>query len=312
MSSGIKRVLIVCSINHGKLSPFVKEQTDSLANCGIETDYYFINGKGIKGYLKNLKSLRLKIKEYAPDLIHAHYGFSGLLCSLQRIAPVIVTFHGSDVQLGFRNFILSKITMILCRNYIFVSDNLKKIAKSKKGMVIPCGIDTELFKPMDKMVCREKLNLDTQMKYVLFSSHFENEVKNYPLAKEALIQLNDPSVELLALKNYSRQEVALLMNAVDVCLLTSFSEGSPQFIKEALACNRPIVSTKVGDVENLFQGIENVYITGHSPNLVASKIELALKSECSSGRKKIELLRLDLKSVGEKLIDFYSQNLNFN
>jgi glycosyltransferase involved in cell wall biosynthesis len=306
--SDIKKVLIVCSINRGRVSPFIIEQAESLLNCGVETDYFYIKGKGIKGYLKNLKSLRAKIQEFSPDLIHAHYGFSGLLSCLQRIVPVIVTFHGSDIHGGFKNLILSRITMFLSLNYIFVSNDLKKLANSKKGIVIPCGIDTDLFKPMNKKVCRERLNLPHDKKYILFSSNFDNEIKNYPLAKESITKLNNPTIELIELKNYSRQEVSLLMNAADVCLLTSFNEGSPQFIKESMACNRPIVSTDVGDVSNLFVNVENVFITNYTSEVTADKLKIALGAEYSSGRNQITSLGLDLKSISLKLVSFYIAN----
>jgi glycosyltransferase involved in cell wall biosynthesis len=45
------------------------------------------------------------------------------------------------------------------------------------------------------------------------------------------------------------------MNACDVLLFTSMYEGSPNVIKEALACNLPIVSVDVGDVRERLEGV---------------------------------------------------------
>src|SRR5699024_4954863 len=98
---------------------------------------------------------------------------------------------------------------------------------------------------------------------------------NYALAKKA-VSLLDDSVELLELKDKTREEVNLLFNASDLLLMTSFTEGSPQVVKEALACNTPIVSTDVGDVKSLICDVNNCYITSYSPVDVADKIKLAL------------------------------------
>jgi hypothetical protein len=82
----------------GKVLPFIREQVQSLENIGIECDYYKITGKGATGYLKNIKPLREQIRKNDYDLVHSHFGLSGLLASLQRELPTVVTFHGSDVN----------------------------------------------------------------------------------------------------------------------------------------------------------------------------------------------------------------------
>jgi teichuronic acid biosynthesis glycosyltransferase TuaC len=83
---------------------------------------------------------------------------------------------------------------------------------------------------------------------------------------------------LLELNKYTREEVAVLMTAVDVALMTSFSEGSPQFVKEALACNCPVVSTDVGDVRAVISSIPSCYITSYAPSNVADKLRSVLNS----------------------------------
>ena len=93
------RILIVASGNSAKMSPFVKEQAESLIKKGVSVDFFLIKGKGIFGYLQNYFLLNKKIKSEKFDLIHAHYGLSGLLATMQKNVPVIVTFHGSDVNM---------------------------------------------------------------------------------------------------------------------------------------------------------------------------------------------------------------------
>ncbi|OYW17749.1 MAG: hypothetical protein B7Z54_07510, partial [Sphingobacteriales bacterium 12-47-4] len=94
------RVLIVCSGNKGKINPFITEQVNALTKKGIAFDYFLIKGHGFTGYLSHLRALRKKLTENSYDLIHAHYGLSGLLAILQKKLPVVITFHGSDVMKG--------------------------------------------------------------------------------------------------------------------------------------------------------------------------------------------------------------------
>lgn len=307
------RFLIVCSGNapnfeFQKHQAFIYEQVEAVkkANTLIEFDYFFINRKGIKGYLGCLKSLKTLLRKQHYDCIHAHFVTSALLANLQRKVPVIATFHGSDINLKVHRW-FSLAVEIMSRRTIYVSANLRRKALfyfQRKSKVIPCGVDFTLFGPRPKKLARQKLGLSFTKKYILFSSHFENTVKNYPLAKEALEIINDSSIKLLELKNFTREEVALLMTAVDVALMTSFSEGSPQFVKEALACNCPVVSTNVGDVEEVMGDIEGCYITSYQPDDVATKIQLALsQSEPIKGREKIT--RFDNQLIAQKLVTVY-------
>ena len=92
------KILIVCSKNSGKIAPFILEQGESLLRLGVEVDYYPIVGKGFMGYWKSRKSFLHKIKTCQPDIIHAHYGLSGLLANSQRKIPVVTSYHGSDIN----------------------------------------------------------------------------------------------------------------------------------------------------------------------------------------------------------------------
>ena len=103
------KILIVCSGNQENFKfeihhAFVYEQIEEVKKTyNIEYDTFFIKGKGILGYLKNLKTLKNKIRDYSPDFVHAHFGLSGLLSCLQNIVPVVITFHGSDVNISKLN-----------------------------------------------------------------------------------------------------------------------------------------------------------------------------------------------------------------
>ena len=299
------KILIVCSGNNGKISPFIKDQVEALKRTSISIDYYLIRGKGIVGYFKNIFQLKKKIKKYSPDLLHAHFGLSGLLANLQRKIPVITTFHGSDINIE-RNRYYSKLTYYLSKKSIFVSKKLAAKLSIKNPKIIPCGVNLNIFSPKDKEKCREILKLNNDKKYILFSSSFNNKIKNYGLAKEAVSKLAILNVELLELKGYNRNEVALLMNAVDLALMTSFSEGSPQFIKEAMASNLPIVSTDVGDVKEIIFGIEGCFITSFDSADVAEKIDKAITfSKRINGRENISYLNEEV--IADEIMKIYEK-----
>ena len=298
------KLLIVCSANSGQVAPFIKEQVSALQLLGVETDFFLIQQKGFLGYLKERKNLLLKIKEFNPQLIHAHYGLSGLLANLQRHIPVITTYHGSDIN-NNSIYPLSRLNMILSAHNIFVSEkNRAKSGQIRRQSVIACGVDTELFKPIDKVQARKTLGLDNTKKLVLFAGAFDNKVKNPVLAQLAVDQL--PGVTLLELRGYKREEVALLMNAVDVVLMTSYTEGSPQFIKEAMACNCPVVSVRVGDVAEVIADTPGCFLSSYEPADIATKLKLAMEYEKpTEGRKRILELGLDSETVASKIVDIY-------
>ena len=303
------KVLILCSGNNNTVAPFISVQVEALNKMGVETEYFLIKGKGVTGYLKNIKGLKQAIRTFRPNLIHAHYGLSGLVATLQTNIPVVTTYHGTDIN-NKKIRIFSQIAAYRSGYNIFVSENLADKIKSNKKAIIPCGVDTSLFFPQDKDEAKMALGLDKEKKYILFSSAFNNTIKNYPLAKSSIEILNDDNIKLLELKGYTRSQVSQLMNASDLALLTSYSEGSPQFVKEAMACNCPVVSVDVGDVKHLLSGVTNSYITLNTADDLASKIKSVLtQKNKSNGRLKIFDLSLDANSVAEALIEIYHHGI---
>jgi len=301
-------LLIVCSKNSGRIAPFIVEQADSLSKLRVEVDYFCIEGKGILGYLKNRKKLLLKIQEFTPNLIHAHYGLSGLLANSQRRIPVVTTYHGSDINIP-RIFLLSRLNMLFSKHNIFVSEiQMMKSKLHGDCSVIPCGVDMDLFIPMDKQVARQRLGINPDEKIILFAGAFSTAVKNPELAKVANGLVGNTN--LIELKGYNREEVAILLNAVDVLLMTSLTEGSPQIIKEAMACNCPIVSVDVGDVGQVIHNTTGCFITTYDPNDVAEKLRQALSfAACTEGRGRIEEMGLDINTVAVKILKVYEKVL---
>lgn len=303
------KILVVASYNKGYFAPFIVEQVEALRKTGVELDYFGVEGRGIKGYLNNLKALKARIKSYHPDIIHAHYGLCGLLANLQRHVPVVTTYHGSDINVP-SVLPWSKLSMSLSRYNVLVSHNLVDIVNPKeKYALLPCGINLDDYPAISKSEARKTMHLDEHKKYILFAGAFDNQVKNYPLAKSAVGLLNSDAT-LIELKGYSRAEVAMLMNAADALLMTSFTEGSPQVIKEAMACGCPIVSVDVGDVKQLFGMVHGYYICPRNPEDVAAKLTEALDlGSRTEGRKRIIEMGLSNDIVANQLIDIYKSLL---
>jgi teichuronic acid biosynthesis glycosyltransferase TuaC len=305
------KVLVLSSGNSGSITPFVEEQCHALEKRGVIIDIFLVRGKSYKGYLSNLRALKRKISEFGPDLIHAHYGLSALLANLQRKVPVIGTFHGSDIWVFRKNRMFSRVAHLLSKRSIIVDPKMKReLCSPAKVSVIPCGVDLNVFYQLDRETAINEMDLPRDKINILFASKFDYYEKNYPLA-ERTMNLLGGEYNLIELKNFSRTQVNYLLNACDAALMTSLSEGSPQFIKEAMACNCPVVSTKVGDVAEIIDRLEGCYLTTFSPSDIASKIRQAVEFRknklFTNGREKIILSGLDLDSIATRVIKEYNK-----
>ncbi len=298
------KVLIVARCKNGHYAPFITEQMEAIRKQGVDCEYFGITGKGIAGYLRQFPALMKAIRAFRPDLIHAHYGLCGLLANFQRRIPVVTTYHGSDIN-DFKAFKLSKKAIRRSRFNIFVSQkNVDTAGPEKDYALIPCGINLEDYPLVDKAEARKTMGMDPSKKYVLFAGAFDNRVKNAPLAQEAMKLV--PDATLLELKGYSRAQVATLMQAVDAFVMTSFTEGSPQVIKEAMACGCPIVSVDVGDVKERIGGIPGCYIADRDAEDIANKLREAMAFEGKTlGRATVMDDGLSNVSIASRIISIY-------
>ncbi len=305
------KICIVCSgnVDTSRLDIFqsaVFEQVSEIRNKIKTVDFFLIKGRGIWGYLKNRKKLQKFIKKGNYDFIHAHYGLSGLLVSISTLSPFIITFHGSDIN-NFFQMSLSIFPSLLSKKNIFVSKRLKKkfaLGFLKKNIVLPCGVNREIFYPISKNIARRNLNFKSHKKIILFSSKFNNKVKNIFLARKA-INLLTHDVLFIEIKDFSRKKVSLMLNAADVLILTSFSEGSPQIIKEAMACNCPIVSVDVGDVRAQINNAFNCFVVKKDPKIIAEKLNSVLSKNLRSNGNDL-INKYDVKIISQKLEKVYS------
>ena len=298
------KVLIVARIKNGRYAPFITEQVSALESLGVECRYFGVSGRGVRGYLKQLPELRKLIRDYRPDIVHAHYGLCGVLANLQRRVPVVTTYHGSDIN-DARVFRFSRWAIRKSRFNIFVSQQNVNIARPEKDYaLIPCGINLADYPLVDRPEARKTLRMDPAKKYVLFSGAFDNSVKNAPLAKAAMTLV--PGAELMELRGYSRPQVAMLMQAADALLLTSFMEGSPQVIKEAMACGCPVVSVDVGDVRDRVHGLAGCFVMDRTAESLAKGLQEALAfGRRTEGRQRIISDGLTNDAVAVRIREVY-------
>jgi glycosyltransferase involved in cell wall biosynthesis len=312
------KVLFVCSGNDPKfeISPFIKSQGDSLLKSGIDVEYFQIRGKGLRGYYNNIKPLRKKINNNKYNIVHSHYSLSGWISLLTFTkVPKIISFMGCDVygdydengKLKFKsiiNIISAKLLQFFKKKIIVKSENLKsKVNIKNKVEVIPNGVNTKIFYPINKEISREKLGLRNQENYILFLGNKRDKRKNFNLLDQASSFISQ-DFKILNPYPILHKKVPLYINACDVLVLTSYKEGSPNVIKEAMACNCPIVSTDVGDVRWVIGNTNGCYLTSFDPSDVAEKLKLALQfGKRTNGREKIK--HLDSKIIAKKIINIY-------
>jgi glycosyltransferase involved in cell wall biosynthesis len=297
-------------VSRGKnttISPIVQAQGESLKDQ-ILVSYVTIEGKGIAGYIKSIFKIRSIIAKNHFDIIHAHYSLSGFSAAMSGHKAVVCSLMGSDI---FANNVLLIITRLLAKYFwkatIVKSERMKSHLGFKNVNIIPNGINLEIFQPMNVQEAREKLRFAEDKKYILFLADPARPEKNYTLAEQACnIISKQQNVELMALHTIPHAEIPLYLSAADVLLLTSKHEGSPNVVKEAMACNCPVVSTDVGDVKEVINDTEGCYITNFDPEDVAEKLNLALDfGNQTNGREKIK--HLDDKIIAEKIIKIYTQ-----
>lgn len=278
---------------------FVRTQVESLRSFGVAVETMVIDGRSRKlMYLTAGAVLRRRLASGGVDLVHAHYGYVIAAARCQRTVPVVATFHGDDllgtVDEAGRTKRLSRAVATggrrLARHVDAAIVQTRQMAQQLEGLphvsVIPMEIDLDRFRPLPRDQARAILGLDVHTTYLLFAASPDVAVKRYPLARAAadIVRLTDPTVELLVVGREPQHRLALYFNACDVLVFTSFQEGSPNVVKQAMACNLPIVSTDVGDVREVTDGVEGCAIAEPTAEAVASAINRLRRGGRSNGR----------------------------
>ena len=301
---------------------FVKSQIDSIGKLGHETEVLFINGKESRwNYLFAVWRLWRLLRRRSFDAVHAHYGYSGMIALCQRRAPVTISFCGDDLlgtpnEEGRTTFpsrciaLVGKVAARFADGIIVKSCQMRghlMVRDRRRAFVIPNGVNFGLFKPQDRAKARQKLKLHQTAHYVLFPSTPYERRKRVDLAEAAVDILKGtyPTAKLLVLYHQPQEILPAYMSASDVLLMTSDWEGSSNVVKEAMACNLPVVSVDAGDAWEIIEGVDHCHRSSRDPADIAQKLERVLESGCrSNGRSKIG--RLKLPTVAQSVSRVYT------
>ncbi len=292
--------------------------------------FHLVSRKSVKGIIQAGRALKKTSLKEKCNLVHAQWGTStGLLTVLFSPLPVVVSFCGSDLLgnydekgkaklSGKLSSILSQLAALGASRCIAKSSRLKKRlwpVSRAKCTVIPNGVDVDSFKPMDQQYCRKQLGWDHRRKYILFfhdDSRHGAWVKNPALAEATIKEANslEPHFELFKVKHYPQEFLPVLYNAADALLITSFHEGSNNSVKEAMACNLPIVTVPCGDVEERLQFTEPSFIGNyHASELAKGLVQITNNQKRSNGREEVLRQGIDSKQVARKIFEVYHEAL---
>lgn len=303
--------------------PFVTEQGEAIRALGHDVDYFLVKGN----YIKAVGALKAKIREFKPDIIHAHYGLSAIVAELLNEVPVVTTFHNGETYRWYIN-LLTSFFSLRAKHVIYVAQHIYDLVffKAKNYSIIPCGVSLEDCVVSDKAEARKQLGWGAKKKYIMFGGAFDNLRKNYKLLAEAVECLKNEGlndIECVEMRGLTREQCVLRMNACDVFALPTKNEGSPQALKEAMACNCPIVATDVADIKHLLGGLPGHYLLPnkrgnaawwkgdeHSAEELAELLKEALAFEGrTEGRKRIVELGYTNELVAKQIIDIYKEIL---
>lgn len=291
------RVLAITNMFPASDSPhagrFIQQQIEGLRRIGLEVEVVFIDRlrEGMRVYADLPSLISQSMRTFQPDLVHVMYGgiMARIVTQVVTDRPVVVSFHGSDLlgqpfeRLGRRLFaalgvMASRQAAKRCSGVVLVAEHLRGSLPVQRRtsaiQVIPCGIDLSLFRPLDRDHCCKELGWRREAFHILFQNTGDP-VKRPELAYGALACLKDRlgiDAEIHELRGVKYEHVPVWLNACDTLLVTSFHEGSPTIVKEALACNLPVVSVPVGDVSQRIEGIRGCYLAKPTPGDLAKEL----------------------------------------
>jgi teichuronic acid biosynthesis glycosyltransferase TuaC len=301
---------------------FVRTQVEALRQKGIQIELLVLQGRSRKLiYPKGVIQLRQRLRDNSIDIVHAHYGLVGMVARTQTKVPVVVTFHGDDLlgtinRRGKHTYLsqaLAAAGRVLGRLVDAVVVQSQQMASRLHGSnvyVIPHEVDLHTFSPLDQDTARLALNLEPQKKYLLFAANPQIPVKRFPLAKAVVEHLRklDPAVELLVVHRETQERLALYLNACDALVFPSHQEGSPNVVKQAMACNLPIAATDVGDVREIIANTAGCHICRPSIEDFTERLsEILHFRKRTNGREHVR--HLDRHIVAQQVIHVYEQTL---
>jgi teichuronic acid biosynthesis glycosyltransferase TuaC len=323
-------MLVKGTATRPSIPTYIESQAASLRAVGWEVVYgYFETPRSFKQLLSTFRDLKDQLTRRQVDVVHAQYGSgsAAIAACIRGSVPLVISFCGSDLlgcnvpkfwwrlrdagtkRLGVVAAYFAEAVIVKSRNLL---DTLPTRLRAK-ATILPNGVDLRIFRPFGRQECRSLLNWHPDKPIVLFNGQkratsYAN-TKNLELAYDAIEQLKKriPSVTLEVMSGATPTEVVQMMNAADCLLLTSLHEGSANIVKEAMACNLPVVSVNCGDVAERLRACAPSSVCAYEPSKLAAGIESVLNTgHRSNGRARLIEQMLTTEDVARRLIDIYS------
>jgi teichuronic acid biosynthesis glycosyltransferase TuaC len=319
MATDTIRVLLVSNVypvDDQTGTPSIGIQQRLLAERGVEFDVISIQTGNPLAYLKAaMEFLWMNLQKPPYDLVHAYYGLSAYIALLQKHMPVVATFLGSDLlsddASDDRDENIGKSAAKRADAVIVMTEEMKRASGREDAHVIPFGVSLSRLPLIDQAEARKQLGLPLHKKLILFPWNPARLVKRFDIVEKAMHSIKGmfPQSELVVVYDKPHATIATYFNACDVCVLASDHEGSPVAIREALACNLPVVSVDVGDVGELIEGLENCYLVDRNPADIAEKVAMVLKSgmRCR-GRERMQAY--DMHHSADRVWQIYQHIVN--
>lgn len=322
------KALIVTNMFPSKERPgwgsFVGSQVQSLRDEGVDLDVIHIRSDVSKReYWRAKAKVRDHCRAKKYDVIHAHYGLSAAPCLLQSKVPLVISYCGSDIfghtdidgKTSLKSAVLAFIQRLFgyrAAQVIVKSGEMKDRlapAVQNKTHIVPNGVSFDRFYPGDKPAERASLALDPDTFYVLFPYDPGRLRKNFRLLELAIAELNSQGHKLAPLVMFEKHpdEIAQAMRAADCLALTSYWEGSPNAVKEAMASNLPIVATDVGDVRWLVSGLEGAEVTTTDQADFTAALGRIVERGNIPTSSRSQMAHLELGAVARQVVDIYKQ-----
>ncbi|MEY7850992.1 glycosyltransferase [Natrarchaeobius sp. A-rgal3] len=289
--------------------PFFDQQVAALEDRGVDCTVVAVPGdhggdspRSPTDYLRYYPTLLSEIRSDEYDLVHANYGLVAPFALALPTRPVVTTLWGTDLM-SDRGWLRSMSRLCARRSDAAIVPSPAMSRELESGHeLIPFGVDTDLFRPIPREEARERVGWETDRPVALFPYDRTRAVKDYPRARR-LVERTDVDLELRSVSGVDHDEIPYYMNASDVLLVTSSRESGPMVVKEAAACNLPVVSTDVGFVRETLEGVEGCVVSDEDADLVDGLDRIVASGRRANGREAIDGLGVD--ALGDRLLAVY-------